>query len=110
MDVKSKLALFREDNKAMADYRSAITLLQRHGVDTILLQLGLPEPINPLDPKSETAAVANLYEHLGFQKCVALLFSLDEIPLRPVTEVIADYGANAKMGITEEEAREWSNE
>lgn len=110
MELRSKLELFQHNKEKVIRYREAIEVLLELGVDQIMLELCAAEPINPESPQAGTSAVASLYESLGAQRALHILFSLDDLTIKKPGKLVSDYGANAKLGVSEEQARRYSEE
>jgi hypothetical protein len=106
MILISKLEAFRKQPEKMKQYNEAVIALKELGVDQILLELSLPQDLPMGNPNAGNIAMQQLGEAMGYQKCLHDLFSLDEIVIAEKKGLIADFGANAKMGITNKEARE----
>lgn len=108
MLIRSKLDEFKASGERVSRYRHAVDTLRDLGIDQILLELSIPEPINTQSANAGTAAIGSLYESLGFQKCLHALFSLDEQNFGVKALPVADFGAAAKMNLSEQQVRELS--
>ena len=109
--MNSRIHNFQQDKESIGKYRQGLQLLREARVDLILLELSSAEPVDITHPRGTEMAAAQHYERLGYQKCVADLFSLAEIQLRQ-TAPVADYGAIERMledgTITKEQANDLS--
>lgn len=108
MEVQSKLKLFQASPEKLSRYRKAVRELRDLGVDQVLMELSLPEPIGLQSKEAGNQAIAALYESLGYQSCLNALFSLDDLPTEPQKRPVADYGASERLGLSPEEEREFS--
>lgn len=106
MILISKLEAFRQQPDKVKKYNEAVITLKELGVDQILLELSLPQDLPMGNPNAGDIALQKMGEAMGYQKCLHDLFSLDEILISEKRELIADFGANKKMGLTNKEARE----
>lgn len=107
MLIKSKLEEFKASPDKIKRYRDAIRTLQAIGVDQVLAELALPDPVSDFSSGS-TEPIAALYQSLGYQKCLAQLFELDQIKQVDPRNIIADFGANEKLGISADEASKFA--
>lgn len=106
--MESRVQKFQKDGESLSKYRDGVQLLREARVDLILLELSAAEPVDTSNPQAEHIAAAAHYERLGYQKCLADLFSLDELAVNSEGKLVADYGAIDKMlsrgEISEEQA------
>lgn len=106
--MDSRVQRFQKDSESLKKYRDGVQLLKEARVDLVLLELSAAEPVDTSNPQAEHIAAAAHHERLGYQKCLADLFSLDELAVESGSKLVADYGAIdsmlAKGEITEEQA------
>lgn len=111
--MESRIQNFLKDRESISKYRKGIQFLKEARADLVLLELSAAEPVNALHPQGMQMAAAQHYERLGYQKCLADIFSLDEIS-DTTSPLVADYGATEKLladgTITEDQARELRGE
>ena len=104
----SRIQHFLRDRESISKYNRAIALLKEARVDLVLLELSAAEPVEVNSPQATQTAAFQHFERLGYQKCLADLFSLTEININK-TAPVADFGATDKLlseGIlTEEQAQ-----
>lgn len=95
--MRSDYELFVNDPARKDKYRQAIRLLQEAGVQHVLLELSTSVPV-PLAAEGRLEAAATLhFETLGYQKCLADLFRLEEMAHGAKAPVVPDFGAIDSM-------------
>lgn len=95
--MDSRIQRFQSDSESVSKYRNGIQLLKEARVDLVLLELSAVEPINTAHPQGTQMAAAQYHEALGYQKCLADLFSLDTVQTLQGNAPVADYGATQKL-------------
>ncbi len=108
MEVESKLARFQKTPEAIKRYRRLMLELRELGIDAMLQELAFPDPVDLTSPQAGNMAIASLHENLGYQRCLAQLFNLDGVSTMRPDRLVADFGANEKLGVSEEEARKFN--
>lgn len=107
---KTRLDVFKESSERVARYRQAMRLLKEAGIEEILLELSQPEHIPTAHPSAGNAAIAALYDSIGYRRCLEELFSLDELVARKQIPLVMDFGASEKMGLTPDEMKEYATQ
>jgi hypothetical protein len=108
MLIRTKLEEFMSSAERVGKYRQLVQGLRDLRIDEILLEMGLPEPVATNSSNAGNAALAALYQSLGYQECLHTLFTLDEIVFKTKDFPIADFGAQEKLNLTDSETRKFS--
>ncbi len=106
----NRLTQFQKDTEKIKQYRHALAILYRLGIDQILSELGSAVDVPDDHPNIEFANAMYNQQAVGFRKCLATLFTLDETEIPQEERVNPDYGAAERMVaqglINEDEAEE----
>lgn len=104
--MRDRVQELKDNKDRLNRYRRAITELRQLGIEEILLELSLPGDIDVKHPRGTELAAAACHVSIGYRKCVSDLFRLDLLESYSEYTPVADFGANEKLGITEETAKE----